>query len=95
MNFPKREGQNATIEIFGDHHTGHCRLRVIAIEGGARLILIPRHVVELERLRAHASHMTEKTSTGHCRMMSMHGQPSDPSSQAVESNFPEQNGSAY
>lgn len=42
------------------------------VEGGARILLAPKDAAELEKLREHARHMSERMSAGQCPMMS-HG----------------------
>jgi hypothetical protein len=62
------------------------------VEGGARIVLTPQDAVDLERLREHARHMTERMSSGQCPMMSMQDEAAEPpaaSSEDHDSHHPD------
>ncbi len=64
------------------------------VEGGARILLTPQDAADLDKLREHARHMTERMSSGQCPMMSMQGEAPEPppaSSENHESHHPEGN----
>lgn len=48
------------------------------VQGGARILLTPQDAADLEKLREHARHMTERMSSGQCPMMSMLGEGAEP-----------------
>jgi len=48
------------------------------IEGGARLVFIPKDPADLPRLREHAHEHAEKMASGQCPMMHGHGGPGAP-----------------
>jgi hypothetical protein len=61
------------------------------VESGARIVLTPQDAADLEKLREHARHMTQRMSSGQCPMMSMHGEAAEPppaSSEDHESTIP-------
>jgi hypothetical protein len=48
------------------------------IEGGARLVFIPKDPADLPKLREHARQHAEKMASGQCPMMHGHGAPGAP-----------------